>query len=251
MSSFFTSFPTIGYKFGSESSVSAFHDLAVYVDIISSLKDQTTAYEYFNIKDNDRPDNISNLLYGTPNYYWTFYIHNDGLKRSGWPLPYLDLQELIKKRYPNRTIVLRKILKDDFAVGMNVYGVTSASGGVIIARNLELGQIVVKPTNNKTFIAGEVLQSNVGLDGLADGSGQPVTNHNIHSTTLEYLSAHHYEDTSGNYVDIDPVNGPGASLVEVTYQERMRKKNDSLRRMKFFKPNIVTEIVKKFEDELK
>ena len=106
-------------------------------------------------------------------------------------------------------------------------------------------------TNNKTFIAGEVLQSNVGLDELADGSGQPVTNHNIHSTTLEYLSAHHYEDTSGNYVDIDPVNGPGASLVEVTYQERMRKKNDSLRRMKFFKPNIVTEIVKKFEDELK
>ena len=68
MSSFFTSFPTIGYKFGSESSVSAFHDLAVYVDIISSLKDQTTAYEYFNIKDNDRPDNISNLLYVTPNY---------------------------------------------------------------------------------------------------------------------------------------------------------------------------------------
>ena len=241
---FFTSFPNVRYKFGNENTTTVFNNISVFVDMIDQLKDETTAYQFYNIQGGDRPDNVSFELYGTPNYHWTFYMLNDGLRRSGWPLTQLSLDKLIKKRYPHRTIVMRKIMADDFAVGMKVQGVTSTATGVIVARNLDLGQIVVKPTNTKTFVAAEIIQS-------LDANDNPVDQHTIHYTTLEYLSAHHYEDTSGIVVDIDPVNGPGSSLVEVTYQERQRKKNDELKRMKYFKPSIITEIVNKFEKELK
>jgi len=249
---YFRSFPETTYKFGNEKFLTAIQDISAYVDLVDQLKDQVTSYEFYNIQPGDRPDNVSFSLYGTEAYYWTFYFMNDHLRRSGWPLSQVELNDKLVKKYPNRTLTFKTIFSSNFKVGENVYGVTSTAGGVIVKRNLELGQLVVKPTNNKSFTVSELIQSNTGLDGNPDGSGKTVEQQVLDgSNTPEYLSAHHYEDASGNHVDIDPTVGPGSSLVEVTYRQEYTRKNDSLKRIKFIKPNIVTEVVRKFEQELK
>ena len=240
MSRYFKNFPQVEYKFGNEVTANIIQDLTVYVDIIDQLKDDTTSYGTYDILDGDRPDQVSFKLYGSTNYHWTFYYLNDKLRRQGWPLSYRELTANIKKLYPNRTLVIKEHLLTKFQVGETITGSTSAATGLVVRRNLDLGQIVVKPTNDKTFQA-EVI-TNI-IDGVTNSS-------TVASTSLEYLSAHHYEDTSGNTVDIDPTQAIGAELVEKTYLDRYVLENDEVRRIKVFSPELITLVTQKFEDEL-
>ena len=240
MSRYFKNFPQVEYKFGTEFDSTLIQDLTVYIDIIDQLKDDTTSYGTYDILDGDRPDQVSFKLYGTPNYHWTFYYLNDKLRRQGWPLSYSELTKHVQKLYPNRTLVIREHLLTKFQVGETITGSSSAATGLVVRRNLDLGQIVVKPTNNKTFQA-EVITNTI--DGVTNSS-------TVVSTSLEYLSAHHYEDASENTVDIDPTQAVGAELVEKTYLNRYELENDNVRRIKVFTTDLISLVVEKFEDEL-
>jgi len=240
MSNYFRKFPQVEYNFGNETDTALIQDLTVYIDIIDQLKDDATAYSFYDILDGDRPDQVSNTLYGSNKFYWTFYYINDGLRRQGWPLSYRELDKKVKEIYPNRTIVIKEHLLSKFQVGQTITGSTSGATGVILRRNLDLGQIIVKPTNSSTFQA-EVITNTI--DGVTNSS-------TVTSTSLEYLSAHHYEDTSGNTVDIDPTQGPGGSLVEITYLQRYQTENDAIRRIRVFTPELIDAVVQKFEAEL-
>ncbi len=240
MSQYFNSFPLVRYKFGNEVSENLIQDITVYIDLIDQLKDEATSYSFYDILDGDRPDQVAFKLYENVNFHWTFYYLNDKLRRQGWPLSYRELTDNVKKLYPNRTLVIREHLLTKFQVGETITGSTSGATGVILRRNLDLGQIIVKPTNSNTFQA-EVITNTINS----------VTNSStVVSTSLEYLSAHHYEDTNGKTVDIDPTQAPGASLVEKTYLNRYEEENDNLRRIKVFKPELIELVVSKFEAEL-
>ena len=73
MSNYFRKFPQVEYKFGNETNTALIQDLTVYIDIIDQLKDDATAYSFYDILDGDRPDQVSNTLYGSNKFYWTFY----------------------------------------------------------------------------------------------------------------------------------------------------------------------------------
>lgn len=237
---YFHNFPSVGYKFGNEEATNIAHDLTVYVDLIDQLKDNTTMYETYSIIDGDRPDHVSFKMYGDTSFYWTFYYLNDKLRRQGWPLSYRELTARVKKIYPNRTLVIREHLATKFQVGQTITGSTSGATGVILRRNLDLGQLIVKPTNSNTFQA-EVITNTINSVTYSS---------TVHSTSLEYLSAHHYEDTSGETVDIDPTQAPAAEYVEKTYLERYEAENDNLKQIRVFTPQLVETIAQKFEAEL-
>lgn len=67
---------------------------------ISNIGDISN-YQYIRINDGERPDQLSNRLYYTPAYYWTFFLFNDFLRSglSSWPLSDQELDEYIKKKY--------------------------------------------------------------------------------------------------------------------------------------------------------
>ena len=240
MSTYFHNFPNVFYNYGNETTGNIAQDLTVYIDLIDQLKDDTTSYQKYSIFDGDRPDHVSYKLYGDTQFYWTFYYLNDDLRRKGWPLSYREMVDKVKKIYPNRTLVIREHLATKFQVGETVTGSTSGATGVILRRNLDLGQLIVKPTNSNTFQA-EVITNTINS----------VTNSStVHSTSLEYLAAHHYEDTDGNTVDIDPTQAPGGSLVEKTFLDRYELENTNLKQINVFTPELVELIAQKFEAEL-
>ena len=140
---YFNNFPTIGYNFGNEITTNIAHDLTVYVDLIDQLKDNGTTYETYSILDGDRPDHVSYKIYGDTSFYWTFYYLNDKLRRQGWPLSYRELTARVKKIYPNSTLVIREHLATKFHVGETITGSTSGATGVILRRNLHLGQLII------------------------------------------------------------------------------------------------------------
>ena len=98
---YFQNFPLVNYLYGGETSPSLAQNLTVAVSLIDELKGNTTFYNSFEIKDNERPDTLSYLLYGTTDYYWTFYFLNQDLRESGWPLTEKEILPLAKTSYPN------------------------------------------------------------------------------------------------------------------------------------------------------
>lgn len=237
MSIFFSNFPQTFYNFGNEVDRNAFQNISAYVDVIDKVKNNLTLYTKHTILDGDRPDVLSQKLYGQNYYHWTFYLMNDKLRRQGWPLSYDEVVAKAQKDYPNKTLVTRDLIFEKFSVGDTVTGIGSGATATVLRRNLDLGQIVVKPTNNYTFNNGEL---------ISDGTNQ-VT---LTSVSEEYNSAHHYEDGDGKTVDIDPEVGPGVLLTEITHLGRYEAANIDLKDIIVIQPNNISEVVRAFDQAM-
>jgi hypothetical protein len=150
---FFTNYPRTLYQFGGEQSLTAIQNLSVYVDVIDQIKDNINFYETIEIQDGERPDTISQDLYGTVRYYWTLYLLNDNLRERGWPLTVQQIRAKAIEDYPNIVLTTRdgNILVEHFEVGDTITGQSSGATGTILRRNLELGQIFVKPIKRIKF----------------------------------------------------------------------------------------------------
>ena len=61
---------------------------------LQNFVDEISAYRYFEISNGERPDIVSQRLYNTPNYHWTFFILNDKpaqtgqIKQAAWCCPF-------------------------------------------------------------------------------------------------------------------------------------------------------------------
>jgi len=239
---YFNDFPNIFYKFGDEVNSVVYQNLSLYSDVVDQVKDGITFLNVHTIQEGFRPDQVSIQLYGTPFYYWTFYVLNDDLREQGWPLPNHELIPYIKKILPNTVVNTRDEFATKFKVGQTISGGTSSSTGKIIRRDLNLGKLTIE--GDVAFSAGGELFTSVNSDGVSE------TLTGI-STVKEYQSTSHYVDGSGAIVDIDPQAGPGALLTEKTYENVYFNVNESLRQIKVIKPSQINSLVTSFKKSIR
>lgn len=145
---FFRNFPLLNYKFGDEITTSLFQNISVYIDLIDQIAEDGSFYTKYTILDGDRPDVVSQKLYGTTDYYWTFYLLNESIRLQGWPLTVQELYTQSREFYPNITITTEEPIGSKFQVGdLAIQGniLNPTAKGLILERNLDLGQIVVRP----------------------------------------------------------------------------------------------------------
>ena len=121
-------------------------------------------------------------------------------------------------------------------------GTRTASTGTVIHRNLDLGIVYLE---NVVGVFGQ----QEAINSFPDISSTETII--AESSSIEYLSPHHYEDASGNWVDIDPTVGPGAQLTEVTFLDRLERTNDSLKEIRVIKPSVIGEVVKSFKEAIR
>jgi hypothetical protein len=98
---FFRQFPKTTYDFEQNGIDTTIVDLFRFIKIDETFFDDLATYEYYDIKDGDRPDIVSNALYGTPEYYWTFFLCNDDLKNglSSWPMSQSEFETYMDTEY--------------------------------------------------------------------------------------------------------------------------------------------------------
>jgi hypothetical protein len=67
----------------------------------------------------ERPDNLSQRLYGTPDYYWTFFIANDDLKTglSSWPKSDSELSQHTTNQFKNLSAFRFPLIEDAPSAG--------------------------------------------------------------------------------------------------------------------------------------
>jgi hypothetical protein len=235
---YFSGFPVTQYRFGNEVNVNAFQNLSAYVDVIDDVKNSAGYYTKYTIREGDRADGLSQKLYGTPEYYWTFWLMNDSIRRNGWPLSYNKVVEKAKEDYPNQVVTTRDLFFDKLLPGTNVTGQTSAAQGKVLKHIPDLGQLVIQVTNNKSFSQGG--------ENITDGTDVVVGV----SSSLEYLAAHHYETADKEYVDIDPTVGPGGVLTEITYLDRYDQANNELKEINIIRPESIVDVITAFEEAM-
>ena len=238
---YFKNFGFAEYKFGNNTDIDLSQDLTKYVDLIDQVRNNVSFTERYNILSGDRPDVVSHKLYGTMDYYWTFYLMNEHVRLSGWPLNNDEILDQVKSKYPNRVLTTTSEIGALFPVGQIIEGQSSSAIGEIVKRNLDLGQLFVKLTQGTKFTAGETISY---VDTSATGS--PTRTLSITGETEQYNAVHHYED-NGVQVDIDPFSGPGVSLTPITYRDRLEFRNDALKEIVVIRPDQITTIVSEFQ----
>lgn len=239
---YFSNFNIIAYRFGDNEKPVLFDNLSQYVDVIDGIKDNVSFYSKQTIISGDRPDTLSYKLYGTTDYYWTFYLMNDHIRESGWPIDTSVLLETAKEKYPHRVAVTNAVIAEDFPVGTVVTGASSATVGTIVKRNLDLGQLFIDTVDDNNFEPTEQIQY-TSSEG-AFYSAQLI------AESTQYNAVHHYEDANGVYVDLplyDFGNVPSGATA-VTYRKRMEDRNEELKVISVLKPSVIDRVVSEFNN---
>lgn len=249
MSDYFSKFSRVDYIFGDDYFTKGGGDLALelmqnltsYVEVVDSIKQNASFYSKYEILEGDRPDQVSQKLYGTPNYHWTFYIMNDNVRASGWPLTNNELEKKYKRDFPHQFIETRGDLTSVYTVGQIVVGAQSGTAGRCLKRYLDNGVIIIDTTTS--YIAGETI-NNVTAAELQSGqrTGLPASV-TVAATGNEFNAPYYYIDGSKNRVDIDPAVGPGALLTPVTFADFYTEQNNALKLINVIRPDAINEIV--------
>ena len=101
MSQYFKHFPLQQYDYHGDGVKSSIVDIYRMVAVDSIKIDDIVSYTYHEIKNGERPDVTSQLLYGTPDYHWTFFVLNPFL-RAGMGAWYKDdhvMEKYIAQKY--------------------------------------------------------------------------------------------------------------------------------------------------------
>jgi hypothetical protein len=247
---YFKFFPKTLYIFGDESTTSGsgnvvtevFTDISAYSEVVDQVRKNTAFHTKYYIQENERPDQTSLKLYGTTSYHWTFSYMNDHLRSSGWPVNNKQLDRIVKRDFPHTVFTTTQDLTRYMLPGQIVIGSTSGARGKVIRRKLDLGQIIIEQLGTTKFSSTEVITGT----NLSAVSTQSVLGNSV----LEYNAVHHYENSDGEYVDIDPRVGPGALLTAVTNYDRYIKRNDELKSITVIKSQNVNEVASLFRQAM-
>ena len=100
--SYFSNFPTVNYDMNNESNYGRMTDFTKNVGLSRRVKLDYSNYTYYTIPNGARPDVVSQLLYGTPEFYWTFFVINttdSSTDIMSWPLSSYDFDQMISTEY--------------------------------------------------------------------------------------------------------------------------------------------------------
>lgn len=265
---YFNNFPLVPYYFGNEKTFNYIENMGVYVDLIDQLVDDVSFYSNHVIKDGDRPDTLSYQLYGSTEYYWTFFLSNPSLRECGWPLTRQDVEEKAKVIYPNYSVQIDGTHRvKDLFTSSTVLGKRLSTGQQVIINNntiasvvhlnLDIGKVVLKYVSS---LSGNK-SSMTNIDTMYFDNGlypyhpsyirytySSIYGSGFYNNVVEHNAPHHYTNNSGERIDIDPfdLSTSLAGANAVTNQEYLERQNESVKTIRIIKPNSVRKIVQEF-----
>ena len=252
--SFFRNFDVVNYSFGNGERPVAFQKLTQFVSVLDDTRDNAAFYNLYTIIAGERPDTLSYKLYGTTDHYWTFFLLNDKLRESGWPIASYDLLDEAKSKYPYRMVTTNSDITTDngsfelFPIGQEVSGSSSGTTGTIIRKIPEKGQIIIDTgdePNTQNFDSTETIRYVNPDGGFSEAK--------LIKESEQYNAVHHYEDADGVYQDLTlyDFGTPAASWTAVTYRDRIENRNDDLKEIVVIKPSVINGIVSEFKSLMK
>lgn len=261
--SFFKQFPTISYDFDRNGILQNVVNIYRSVRPLQLFADNFSTYTYYDVKNGERPDVVSQRLYGTTNYYWTFFILNeylhDGL--AAWPMSQEKLQTYMANEYSgivintNPQIVRdsdqsitdhRNSLAGRFTLGETITGGISGATGTLVKKDIDLNQLVLENVNG-TFVGDG--------GGVSESLTGSVSNDSVGTyEVFKHLDAPHHYYTTGDAEQRIQTNAVfiegGVQSGQLSYQTNrsyLEESNDYRSKLRVVDPKYITQFADEFE----
>lgn len=103
----FRKFPQIDYSFSEKRTATKIVDIFRAIRANDLTKDDVSLYQFYDISDGDRPDTVSDRLYGDTQYHWTFFMVNDTLREGleAWPKAQNELEKYLELQYDSVAVL--------------------------------------------------------------------------------------------------------------------------------------------------
>ena len=217
-------------------------NLAAYSRVFAKLADDVTFYSYYTFTNGDRLDVISEKLYGTTDYYWTFLLINPELSNTYRDLPkeYNDtLVEYIKDVHPGVALKLAtgEALAGNFEVGEKV--TFNDYEGTVLNRYPTLGYLTVQVTSDESF----PINPSQPFTITGETTGDTIL---IANTVETYNAPHHFVNSNDEWTRWN-----AGQVTPVTILEYEMEQNDIKSQIRVIRPEFIYEIAQSFEREMK
>lgn len=232
---YFRYFPKVAYDLDDNKTTRDIVDVFRMGRVVSTITDDISFYRNYTIQEGERPDHASMTIYGSQEYYWTFFIINEHLKNSytDWPRTRDEVEEWINDNYTDEYIKYTNYdLAEKFTIGETLQGLISGATAIVTEKNTDLGWIRVKDRTG-TFQTNELFR---GLTSLETGT--------IEGTGAFKFAAHHYEK-DGYIVNRDT---PLAAMVS-NYDYEIEE-NESKRDIRVIRPEFITKVKRQFREAI-
>ena len=266
---FFKLFPKIGYDLNNTGVLQNVVNIYRSIRPLREFVDDVSVYTLYEIKNGERPDIVSQRLYGTPDYYWTFFIVNDYLHDglASWPMSQEDLYEYMRTEYDGFAITTRPVIRRNtdqliidhenslsgrFKLGETLTGSQGNATGTLTKKLTDLNQLIVQNVTGSFIGDPDAVpnQTEVVTGGTSEDS---VDTYRVY----KYLEApYHYfvEDdieqrVADNGIFIQGAT-PESNLSFLTNRAHLINSNESRSSMRVVSPEYISQFVDKFEELL-
>lgn len=104
--------------------------------------------------------------------------------------------------------------------------------------------------SSSTFAAGQLIsvpnESNWRNFALTDQKFLTVD-----AVTNQYDAVHHYENSDGEWADVDPFNLSVGALTAISYRDRLESQNDLIKSIKVLRPGVAAQVFNEFQKLLR
>jgi len=269
--SFFKQFPTQSYDFNRDGIIQQVVDIYRSVRVEGSSIDNPSLYLNYSIKDGERPDIVSQRLYNTPEYYWTFFVINemlhDGMR--AWPMSRTVMEDYLAEEYSGVVITTNPVTVTNTDLGITTFRDSLAGrfrlnetitgqanlhngnppSGTLVKKDIDLNQLVLKDVTGTFF----------GDPDLTSNSSEKISG-NLSNDDVDTFRVYPYRDAPHHWHLInDPEKRPtdngvyvsgGTSINDITYQSNQSfvfELNEKRSSIRVISPQYIDRFVEDFE----
>mgnify|MGYP006142561685 FL=1 len=207
-------------------------NLTAKANISNSLVNNAGYYQTVKIIDGERPDHLSQRLYGTSIYHWTFLLLNPQIKNiwDDWPMKHGQLVQYCTNKYQYLAADTDTDLNNKFILGETVRGSVSSALGIVKEIHVNMGYVVIEKTSGTFTITGETIQGITSTDS-ADAN----------FIKSQAYAPHHHVDASSNWV-----KRAASGTTPFTYIDYESAVTEQNRNIKVIKPENISEVARQF-----
>ena len=100
--SFFTKFPKLAYDIAGNNEYKLVTDILRRVKIRSSIKDNASLLDKYDIRSGETPEQVAYKIYGDSTYHYLIFLMNNITDRYyDWPLSDYGFEQFVKDKYSN------------------------------------------------------------------------------------------------------------------------------------------------------
>jgi len=234
---YFKSIKTVAIDIDGSGKIDLIKNLTAKAKVSDALINNGAFYQTITVIDGERPDHLSQRMYGTDRYHWTFLLLNPQIKNiwDDWPMSSSQLIDYCTNKYQYLAADTDVTLNNKFILGETVRGSVSGALGIVKEIHVNMGYVTIEKTSGTFTITGETIS---GLDSQDSAACNFIKSE-------AYAPHHHTDDSTGAWVPRRTAGTTGYSYID--YETAISEQN---RNLKAIKPLHIRSVATQFITEM-